>query len=611
MKNYFRIFISIYAIIVFTKYIFVFYLDFNDLTLSTISYAIFWGYRFDFAISAIVSLIIFLFSFHKGIFSFTGSLVIVSIFLVQISDILYFNEANRHIGYEITDILNDTYSLFSTAYSQHTTITYFAIIFSIILFNVLYKILQNINLKQNYFLNIFIIFIVSLFFARGMFQGIPLNPWQSNQIGDSKLASISLNGAYNTFYFLLNQNKKLKKIKLPILNNIIIKKHLKKLYLDKNTTIDLPIIKTKPNVVFLFLESWSAKYLLPYGYEYNTTPYFNILLKKSIRPKMMIAGGHRTTEGLFCSMVSMQNPLGKSIAKTQLQNNDYNSIINILNKQGYKSVFFQGTSKETSGTGSLAQKLGYKLSYGKKDIKIRIYKENSWGVQDIDLYNFVEKKLQNYIKEPFVIGINGATTHDDKIPNNVKQVDFTKDKKLNKQLNALNFSDLAMNNFINNIENIYPNTIFVIFADHCGGGINGLLENYQIPFAIYSKQLIKAKYYDIYLSQRDIAPTIFDLVVGNYDNLNTTFTGKSLISNSKFFADYYHNGILGLIENNKNIELNLQNNNLSCFKLNNLKQDKIKCSKEYFELKNKILSFTIISQKMLFQNNNILAFPMD
>ena len=594
LKNYFFIFFISYVVLIFTKFIFVFYLqDFDGFKLYDLIYAIFWGYKFDFATSGFFSLIITLFDFNKKLLVFFASILITIIFFTQISDIIYFYESSRHIGYEITDAIVDAKSLFLTAYSHHKLLTISSIIFGIMLFFLLLKIFKNlekIKLNRVYFFKKFLLLIISVFFIRGMFQHIPLNPWQSNQIGDTKLASISLNATYNVIFSLTTKDKKLKKIDLPNIKNKIIKQSFNELYNEKENNISLPIITTKPNVVLLFLESWSLKHISP-----KVTPKFYKILNNSIRVNFMIASGHRTTEGIFAVLTSFQNPLGKSVAQTQLQNFHYTSLIDFFNDIGYYSAFFQGTSKETSGTGSLANSLGFKKSFGKRDIKKRIFEENYWGVHDIDLYNFVLTKLS----EPFIIGINGATTHDNKIPKKIKFINFT-NSDLDKELNALHFSDFALGKFIDEVEKKYPNTVFVLFADHCGGGLSGTLENYQIPFAIYSKKLIKPKFYNVILSQRDIAPTILDLVIGNYKKLAPNFSGKSLISDKIFFADYFHNGILGWIEGNKLIELNIATNKINCFKIQNLEKIKSKCIKEHFRLKNHALSFTNISQELLF-----------
>ena len=599
--HYFKIFFISYIIVLFTKIFFIIYLydNFNQYNITNLLYAIFWGYKFDFATSSFISLFSFLLSFNKSLYKLINPLLFISLLIIQISDILYFHESNRHIGYEITDIFTDSLNLFMTALTQYKIVTITTIFLSILFFILFYNLFnkQNFNISiKRYILNLSISFVLSIFFIRGMFQHIPLNPWQSNQIGDSKLALISINATYNILYSLATKSKKLKPIILPTIKNNLIKQTFKELYPNnQQIKYNLPIIKTKPNIVFLFLESWSLKYITP-----KITPNYYAILKQSIHPTYMIAGGHRTTEGLFCTLASYPNPLGKTIAKTQLQNYNYNSIIKIFNKQGYNSSFFQGTAKETSGTGSFAQSLGFVNSYGKHDIKKRIYEPNTWGVHDIDLYNFAQTKL----KEPFIIGINGATTHDNKLPKQIKQLKFSNNSYKNSLLNTLHFSDFALKQFIDQVEIKYPNTIFVLFADHCGGGLTDTLENYQIPFAIYSKKLIKPKYYNTILSQRDIAPTILDLTLNNYKQYAPNFTGKSLITDKKYFANYYHNGILGWIENNNLLELNIATNKYNCFNIRNKIKIKTTCNKIFKNLYNHNLSFTIITQQLLFNKNS-------
>jgi len=550
LKNYFLLFILSYSVIILSKFIFALYLhdNFTTYSFSELSYAIFWGYRFDFASAGVIAFVATLFDFHKNTMLVLASFLPTALFFNQLSDILYFHEASRHIGYEITDALVDAKSLFMTAFSQHTMFTLFALVLGALLFVSLFKYLRlsAVPLNKTYILKKLFLIALTIFFIRGMTQHIPLNPWQANQIGDSKLASLALNATYNVVYSLANKKKKQQKVKLPIVPKETIKESFQKLYPKESSQMNFPLVKTKPNVVFFFLESWSATHMKPYGFAQTTTPNFDALLQKSIRPTLMIAGGHRTTEGMFTTLASLQNPLGKSVAKTQLQSFKYSSIIDTLNKEGYSSAFFQGTSKETSGTGSFGQSLGFKQNYGKRDVKERKYEENYWGVQDPDLYNFASQKLQTTLKEPFVIAINGASTHDIKIPKDIQKIDFVKDKFLNDQLNALHFADMALGSFIAKIEKKHPNTIFVLFADHCGGGLSDSFKNYQIPFAIYSKKWVKPHNYHVTLSQRDIAPTLHDIMLSDYQKSTIPFTGKSLVrENSNYFADYYYNGILG------------------------------------------------------------------
>ncbi len=586
-----------------TKVIFYLYLhdEFADFTSQEAFYAMVWGYKFDFAIAGVVAFLATLFDWNKKLFALVGSLLVVSIFLLQIGDVLYYNEANRHIGYEITDTFTDASSLFMTAYGQHRLLTLSSLTLAILLFVGLYRWLVRFHktkLRKIYVAQKLILIVLTVFFVRGMAQRIPLNPWQSNQIGEGKLANLALNSSYNVLYVLANSGKKLKKMKLPKVDKDEIIVAFRELYPKDNRKQTIPQLK-KPNIIFLFLESWSAVNMKSYGYPKATTPFFDEMLKKSLHPKAMMAGGHRTTEGIFATLVSYQNPLGRSVAKSNLQGFDYSSIIKMLKQKGYESAFFQGTSKETSGTGSLAQDLGFSKSYGKHDIKERKYSENHWGVQDVDLYNFALKKIDS-MKKPFVIGINGATTHDDVLPKGIESKQFSEDKAFNRQLNALHFADMALGEFVKEVEKQYPNTLFVFFADHCGGVRGTIFQSYLIPFALYHKDL-EPKSYDVVLSQRDIAPTVYDLAIGDYKKDNINFSGKSLLDDQRFFADYYHNGLLGWVEKDKILELNLATNKEKCYELRGFKNEEIECSDEIRSFKNRMLSFTEVSQSLLFE----------
>ena len=606
-KQYYKL-LALYVIfIIITKVLFYFYLrnNFSELSWQASIYAIFWGYKFDFSVAALFSFIASIFDFNKKVYAFISTLFLVLIVNIQIGDMLYFSEAGRHVGYEIFDIFVDMESLLLTAYSQHFFLTLVTLISSIAVFIVGFSQWKTVIVTQfnrYYIPKKVILLLMSIFFIRGMsVQGIPLNPWQAGQLANNKQAILALNASYSVVFALTNKNKAIRRLHIPNVNQNIINQSLGALYADKNTKIKTPILTSKPNVVMLFLESWSAKYMQSYGYQSSTTPYFDTILKQSIRPRAMIAGGHRTSEGMFAALSSMQNPLGRTIAKTPLQDIKHPSIVNNLNQIGYSSTFFQGTSKETSGVGSFAQSLGFVDSFGKRDIENIKYPKNNWGVQDYDLYQFALKRMQS-MSSPFVIGINGATTHDLVVPDEFPSKHFSNDKDLNAMLNTYRFSDFSLEYFIKAVKNKYPNTIFVLFADHTGSRISDNLENYLIPFAIYAPNILTAQYKDVIMSQRDIAPSLYDLIIGDYTK--TQFSGKSIFRDAYYFADYFHNNVLGWVEAEDIVEINIQTGDFLCFTLNILQKQAVKCENKHEDFKNHALSFTFYYQNLLFNAIN-------
>jgi phosphoglycerol transferase MdoB-like AlkP superfamily enzyme len=592
LRNYFVIFISAYALLLITKTIFALYLGgyFEHYAFSERLFAILWGYKFDFAVSAIVAFVATLFDFNKRLFVSVATLMLMALFLFQIADILYYYDAARHVGYEILDTFVDAGGLSDTALLQHTFISLNTIAAATVLVVMLYLLLPRllhveIWTRYSLFKKLFLI-LLTIFFVRGMFNHIPLNPWQSNQIGDSKLAAIALNGTYNMLTAVLASRAHLTPVRLPGDSD----NNVSSLY-QGYTPVQAKL--ERPNIVFFFLESWSMVNLSA-----QSTPFLYEIMQKSISVDGMMANGHRTTEGIFAALTSFQNPLGKSVAKNQLQDFEYESIIDLLNHDGYRSSFFQGTARETSGTGSLAQKLGFVESYGKADILERQFAENAWGVYDQDLYRFVTKKLHEG-REPFVIGINGASTHDDKVPEGTVTLALSENEKANKMLNALRSSDDALRDFVNHVESQYPNTLFVFFADHCGHVEGSAYENYLIPFALYHKDLA-SKHEAVILSQRDIAPSVVDLIYGDYRHHLPNSSGKSLFSDRNFFAEYFQNGIIGWIEGNNAIEIDISSGEYRCFKMEGREQKSLTCKPLHVRLYHNALNFHSLSQMLLF-----------
>ena len=222
-SNYLRVFIFTYTTMFLTKILFIFYLQnhFIDYPVITQIGAALWGYKFDFVISSIIALMSSFVDYNKKIYSILIATLITWLFFMQVADILYFDEASRHISYEVKDSIVDAYSLFMTAYTQHTFFTIGSLLMGGILFTLLFLFFRNtsvIKLTKGYFFSKIILIIITIFFVRGMFQLVPLTPWHANQIGDSKLASISLTASYNIMHALINEHHKLQNLSYrPIL----------------------------------------------------------------------------------------------------------------------------------------------------------------------------------------------------------------------------------------------------------------------------------------------------------------------------------------------------------------------------------------------------------
>ncbi len=591
----------------------------HQLSATAVTHALLWGLRFDIAIAAFLALLAYLLAYltarllgwqYATVLRRATYVAAVFLVVLQGADVMYFSNTSRHLAYEALDAFNDGPELLATAltlYWQSLLVELALMAAALWLIGRWMRSPETPpptagrgwrRFKPE--LGLIVVLLASPLMIRGGVQSIPLEPLHAQEIGDSREASLALNGAYNALFFSLS-SKELHPVPINFPDNAHTQAIVRALYPHHAaSTAGAP---RDYNVIVILLESWPAAYMKSYGYDKDVTPHFDALRKVSLTTEGMLAGGHRTTEGMFATFCSEQNPLGATVAQTPLENFGYTCLPQILRQRGYSTAFFQGTHKNTSGTGAFAQLLGFEGSYGKEDIHHRRYSLNNWGVHDPDLYAFVHKKL-DAMHQPFLIGINTATTHDVELPDGVKPT-FGTDTLVHRNLNVLHFADWALAGFVDAVNKdpkIGP-TLFVVLADHTTIFNQNNFNNYNIPFLIYAPGIVKPNYVDRMVSQRDVAPTVLDLL---HLPQVPWFTGKSVLHDDRgpYFADYYNNGILGWIEGSRLVELPVNDpRRLRCF---DYRQDRrqrhpLDCGAHDRELGTQALAFTRVAQDLLFK----------
>ncbi|MCW8831479.1 MAG: LTA synthase family protein [Gammaproteobacteria bacterium] len=605
----------------------------GEMPLADAVYALFWGVRFDLASAAIISLVICL-----GLWPYyrisqrrhdpsakpqpsnlTKNLFLLALFAqmsMQTSDAMYFVDAGRHVSYEMRDVVADASGLLMTALTQHGLFILACLAIGLMTMVVVIFILRHIlsylgnrpgfTLRFNlqYEVNFFLIIFISIVLVRGGFTGLPQSVITAFKIGDAKQAIVAMNGTYSIIYGVLNSSKEIRRVEVAVPEGVDVKASMRELYPQHPTKKINQGTEVKPyNLIFIFLEGWPAEIMASYGYDLETTPFFDSLVEKSLAPLGVIAGGTRTTEGLFTTLCSQQNPLGGTVAQSSLQNFKYECLPNILKDRGWHTAFFQGTHEDTSGTGAFAQSMGMLDSYAKEHMEAGRYERNFWGAHDPDIYDFALEKI-DAMSPPFMVGINTNSTHDIKLPKGVEP-HFGKKHGRDKKINILHFADQALEEFFDNIKGkpYYENTIFVILSDHTSGKRSNALSRYLIPGIIYSENLVQAELVNRYASQRDIAPTIFDLL--NIEP-STAFAGKSLYGteSDEYFAEYYAAGSINWLSDDLMVETNVGlPDSFKCYSIKHglLKAQSMECGDRGEHISKQSLAFTAYSQDRLFK----------
>lgn len=600
----------------------------HQLSLGGVVHALLWGLRFDLAIAAFLALLAYLIAYlakrllrwdYATVLRRVTYVAVVFLVLLQGADLMYFSNTGRHLAYEALDAINDASALLGTAISLYwrSLLAELGLMAAALWLTHVWLGPSNPHwsgvpqppaergwrrVKPE--LALVAILLASVIMIRGGFQSIPLEPLHAQEIGNTREASLALNGAYNALFFSLS-SKELHSVPIDFPDNAHTRDIVRALYPDSGLQAVGARAPRNYNVIVFLLESWPAAYMKSYGFDKDVTPHFGALRKVSLTTQGMLAGGHRTTEGMFASFCSEQNPLGATVAESPLENFHYTCLPDILRARGYSTAFFQGTHRNTSGTGAFAQLLGFQGSYGKEDIHHRRYTVNHWGVQDPDLYTFIHHKI-DAMHQPFLIGINTATTHDLELPDGVKPTFGTATLE-ERNLNVLHFADWSLARFIKAVRHdpkIGP-TLFVVLADHTTIFNQNNFNNYNIPFLIYAPGIVQPRFVHRMVSQRDVAPTVLDLL---HLPPAPWFTGKSVLRNDQgpYFADYYNNGILGWIEGSRLIEVPVVDpRRVHCY---DYLQDRgqrhpLSCAAADRTMARQGLAFTRVAQDLLFSGH--------
>ncbi|MGE0081698.1 MAG: LTA synthase family protein [Thiohalomonadaceae bacterium] len=572
------------------------------------------GLRFDLAIAAIFAFLV-VFAAHvcarllrvrfMGATRVFAAVAVIALVLIHGADLLYFAETGRHMGYELKEAYNSGTELAAAAVVSFLRPVLAQLVFLALALWLMGRALPVVVAPRQMFarptpwwrvpapeLKLVAVLAIAVVLTRGGLQSVPLEPLHAQELGDPNKATLALNGAYNAVFSSVTPYSV-----EPVLR-------------ERPTETDYALVRellgpavtptaapdaARPNVVIVFLESWSAYRMASYGGARQTTPRFDALRTESLTTRDMLAGGKRTTEGMFATLCSAQNPLGATVAQTQLQNYRYDCLPKILRESGYHSAFFQGTVSGTSGTGAFAQLLGFELSFGKEHVADSRLPHNSWGMHDPDLYRFTLEKLAT-LPQPFLAGVNTNSTHDHLLPDGHAPA-FANDSPASRYDNVLHFADAAFGEFVEQLFARFPNTILVAVADHAGYWENPLINRYRIPFLIHAPGRVTPAMLDVTASQRDVAPTLLTLLGLP---VSPWFSGQPLtLASAGHAADYYHAGLLGWTEGTEGLEFPLRHpEDVRCFDPADLAPKP--CSEHSAARRDRALAFTRVMQKALF-----------
>jgi phosphoglycerol transferase MdoB-like AlkP superfamily enzyme len=439
----------------------------------------------------------------------------------------------------------------------------FALLFSCLLFSgigiVLYNkfirpiVFQKQHIKQ-LLLKIIIVPIVLFIGIRGGLQLSPINESNSYYSHIQINNLIATNNIWYLGHSLLDANDQKNPYHFIDANKAeMIKKELFK----TDTIATKPILKnTRPNIVFIVLESWTADIVKQLGGEENVTPHFDALSKEGLLFTQMYGSGFRTEQGLISIFSGFPAQPNNSIITTPSKAEKLPSLPADLAEQGYHLSFYYGGEIEFANMKSYLLTSSFEKIVDKKDFK-KEELNSKWGAHDEFVFS---KQLDGLAseKEPFCSVILTLSSHE---PFEVTmQTPFTGDTEAEKFKKAAYYSDYCLYAYFEKAkkEKWYNNTIFILLGDHGhrlpkNRDMNSA-ESKRITAFITGGALVdslRGTTMDKICNQNDIATTLLKQM--NLDHSRFNWSKDLFNPSTKAFAYYSNENALGWITPQQNI----------------------------------------------------------
>lgn len=331
----------------------------------------------------------------------------------------------------------------------------------------------------------------------------------------------------------------------------------------------------KPNLLIIYLESFSARLTGPYNKQYvEVTPGLNNFVadKNTTLFRKVYNASTPTITGLLSSLCSFLPPTGHEEIEREkkLKSHRLVCLPEILKQNGYQQTsFITAVDKEFSNKNTILESMGIDKVWGTQELSKDIAEDpKSWGYSDHQLFPIVFAKMSEEKKEvPFLMIYETVDTHP---PFNLPQDIVPYKDGTNPVLNALHTTDDAFGDFWDKFKNsdFYNNTAVLIVADHAIFPIAyekkyfpefyGKTTFYdELFFALYMPENNLPKEVDVYGSGIDLAPTVLHFL-----NIKAPdkFEGHSLLGNRSRYPNIVGMHEFGLYLNQKISNNNRQEN---------------------------------------------------
>ena len=380
---------------------------------------------------------------------------------------------------------------------------------------------------------------------RGGIQKIPMNA--SDAYFSEKIFAdhAAINLLWNINHSLLNLHSP--DNPFDYFSNGKSKELVKSLYNTGSLKIPSILSVEKPNIIFIILESYTAKWVGCLGGVPGVTPNLDKIAEDGLLFTHIYAAGDRSEKGQVAVLSGYPNQAITSIIKTPTKTRQLPSINQSLEKIGYRSSYTYGGELEFANIKSYLINIGIERLVDKYDFPVS-ERTTSWGVHDEYVFNRFYNDIQKE-KQPFFAAMFTLSSHEPFDVPMKSHFSGTDETTLFK--NSVYYTDSIIGHFIDRLKQdaLWKNTLIVFVADHGhpipGYDLNDRPSKFRIPLIFSGGALSMKGRIDDIGSQTDIITTVLDQLHLPTKDFKW---GKDLLdSSAKQFAFYSFNNGFGFV----------------------------------------------------------------
>ena len=266
---------------------------------------------------------------------------------------------------------------------------------------------------------------------------------------------------------------------------------------------------TRPNILIIIMESFTANAIEAVGGEPGITPNLNRLSKEGVLFTNLYANSFRTDRGLVSVLNGYLAQPTTSIMKYPVKSQTLPSIAKSLNKEGYTADMLYGGDINFTNMQSYFYSSGYSKITADRDFPLSS-RLSKWGANDdITFSHLYEDIKQRPVDgKPWLSTFRTLSSHEPfEVPFHHLEHPY---------LNSVAFTDSCIGNFIDTFKELpaWKNTVVIFVSDHGYRYPENMQEygplRFHIPMLWLGGAIAEPKVIDTYANQTDLAATLLN-----------------------------------------------------------------------------------------------------